>query len=308
MIFAVDIGGTAVKTCLVDDEGRLSDVEPYPFSIEQGAKGLRDPLVEIFSKRGEAAESKGSPIRAVGIGSRGIIDSEGRRLVDDSGSLNFFNGHSFTELLDTDLPIGVENDAVAATMGEILYGVGKRIRKFILLTLGTGIGGGIAIDGKVYKGHTGMAGHLGHFPVNPQGVICGCGNVGCVEREFSARVFRVHIAALNERRGEADKIGDVKHLFDLAREGEPQARMVVRRGVFFLARAISGYANALDPEKIILTGGIAKAGEFLMEMLVEELRPVLWLKDPETFIEFSTLGANMGLYGAGAVGAAQLVD
>ena len=307
MIFAIDGGGTTFKTCLVDDGGNLSARESFPLEPEKGLDALRASLTSIFEKRRDECESGGGAIRAIGIGCRGIIDSNQKRLLEDTGEMNFFAGHRFTELLDTDLPLGVENDAVAATMGENKYGVGKTTRNFILLTLGTGIGGGIVIQGKLYKGHTGMAGHLGHYPVNPEGDLCGCGNIGCVEREFSATAFDDRLDELNPRRAEAEKIRGVKHLFDLAENhGDEQATAVIKRGVFYLARAISGYANALDPEKVILSGGISKAGDFLMNMLVDELRPHLWRKNPETFVEYSRLGAQMGLYGAGAVGAAQL--
>lgn len=302
MIFAVDGGGTTFKTCVVDDRGVLHDVEAFPLKVEDGIPGLRSALDGIFQKRRAEYEAKGKPIRAIGLGCRGIIDSERRMLLDDSGVMNFFSGHSFRELIDTDLPFGTENDAVAAAMGENKYGAGKRYKDFFLLTLGTGIGGGVVFDNRILKRAT----EMGHYPVNPQGDVCGCGNVGCIEAEFSASAFRRRIAAYNLGRGEKDPIGDIKDLFDRAADGHKYARMIVRRGVFFLARAISGYANALDTERAILAGGIAQAGDFLLNAIVEELEPILWRKDPKTFVEISELQAQMGLYGAGAVGAAQV--
>lgn len=305
MIFAVDGGGTTFKTCLVDDSGggSLGDIESFPLKWKEGIGPLRESLNGIFQRRAAEAKAKGRPIRAIGVGCRGIIDSERTTLVDDSGIMNFFTGHSFRELVETDLPLGAENDAVAATLGENRYGCGKTMKHFILLTLGTGIGGGIIINNQIYKGHTGMAGHLGHFPVSPEGIACGCGNVGCVECEFSVRAFGPRIEALNASRAGGAKVKDVKDLFERAKRGESEPLAILKRGVFYLGRTISGYANALDPEKCILSGGIADAGDFLMQMLCDELRPYLWLKKPETFLEFSKLGSQMGLYGAGAVGA-----
>lgn len=307
MIFAVDGGGTTFKTCLVDHDGRLSSIEAFPLKPERGIPALRAACDGIFQKRLGETRARGETIDAVGFGCRGIIDSDNCALLDDSGIMNFFAGHSFRELIDADLPVGAENDAVAATMGEAKYGYGKSdgLRNFVLLTLGTGVGGGIIIDRKIYKGHTGMAGHLGHFPVNPEGDLCGCGNVGCVEREFSAGAFMARLASYNESRLEADHIRDVKDLFDKAEAGHGDALQILRRGVKFLARSISGYANALDPEKVILSGGIAQAGPILMNMLYEELDPHLWRKNPREFLAISRLGAEMGMYGAGAVGAAK---
>lgn len=302
MIFAVDGGGTSFKTALVDRTGAISREEAFRLEYERGTAPLRETLNGIFQKRRVEAERDGRPIRAIGIGCRGIIDSRNLQLLDDSGIMNFFSGHSFRELIDSELPMGVENDAVAAAMGEARYGIGREVGNFVLLTLGTGIGGGIVIDGRVYKGHTGMAGHLGHLPVNPEGVRCGCGNIGCVETEFSAGAFDRKIAALNAERGKAEAISGTDALFERARSGDEAALALLRRSVFFLAQAISGYANALDPEKLVLSGGIAQAGDFLMDLLVEALDPVLWRKKPRQFLVYSKLGASMGLYGAGAVG------
>jgi len=306
MIFAVDGGGTTFKTCLEDEEGNLSDVESFPLRWKDGIPPLRESLNGIFQRRHKESLIRGKPIKAIGIGCRGIIDSDHKKLVTDSGIMNFFSGHSFRELFETDLPLGVENDAVAATMGENRFGAGRTMENFILLTLGTGIGGGIIINGRIYKGHTGMAGHLGHFPVNPEGDACGCGNVGCNEREFSAGKFEKRIAEINPSRPDDKRIRDVAHLFSLAESGDAEALAVIQKGVFFLARAISGYANSLDPEKCVLSGGLAQSGDFLMNLLVDALKPILWLKDPREFLMFSRLGAQMGLYGAGAVGWSQL--
>lgn len=306
MIFAVDGGGTTFKTALIDAAGTISRVESFRLEYERGIPPLRETLNDIFQRRRQEADREGYPIDAIGIGCRGIIDSENVTLRTDSGIMNFFSGHSFRELIDTDLPMGAENDAVAATMGEARFGTGASMKHFILLTLGTGIGGGIIIDGNIYKGHTGMAGHLGHMPVNPEGVRCGCGNIGCVETEFSAGAFRRKIEILNAERSCAPPVNDTEDLFRRAESGDEAALSVLRRSVFFLAQAISGYGNALDPEKVVLSGGIAQSGDFLMRLIVEALEPVLWMKNPRDFVVYSPLGSQMGLYGAGAVGEAAL--
>ncbi len=308
MIFAVDGGGTTFKTALIDDRGAISSVENFDLEYQRGIPPLKESLNSIFQRRREESERAGKPIRAIGIGCRGIIDSENIALKTDSGIMNFLSGHSFRELIDTDLPMGVENDAVAATLGEARYGAGASMSDFVLLTLGTGIGGGLILGGKIYKGHTGMAGHLGHFPVNPEGVRCGCGNIGCVETEFSAGAFKRKIDALNAIRSSTPPIKDTHELFRRAESGDDEALSVLRSSVFFLAQAISGYANALDPEKVILSGGIAQSGDFLMNLIAEALEPVLWMKVPREFIQLSPLGSRMGLFGAGAVGAAVLAN
>lgn len=306
MIFAVDGGGTTFKTALVNERGDISHAESFRLDYERGIGPLRESLSGIFQRRATEARLEGFAIEAVGIGCRGIIDPVNLVLLTDSGIMNFFSGHSFRELIDTDLPMAVENDAVAATLGEARFGLGARMKDFILLTLGTGIGGGIIIDGKIYKGHTGMAGHLGHLPVNPDGVRCGCGNIGCVETEFSAGAFQRKIGLLNSHRSCAPPVMDTQDLFRRAEAGDDAALEVVRGSVFFLAQAISGYANALDPERVVLSGGITQAGPFLMRLIIKALEPVLWRKDPREFVVFSPLGSRMGLCGAGAVGALAL--
>lgn len=298
MIFAVDGGGTTFKTCLVDEAGDLTHVESFRVDTSRGIPGLREPLMDIFRRRLSDLEGTGHAIEAVGIGCRGVIDPVNNRLIDDPGVLKFMNGHGFDEIIETDLPMRLQNDAVAAAMGENRFGIGHDVKNFVLLTLGTGLGGGLVMDGELVRRST----EMGHFPVNPEGVRCQCGNIGCVETEFSAGAFERKIAEANKTRGPDEAIRDTRHLFELARGDDKDARAILDRGVFFLARAISGYANSLDPDRLVLSGGISLAGEFLHSMIVEALRPILWRRDPEEFVVLSKLGAQMGLYGAGAVG------
>ncbi len=298
MIFAVDGGGTTFKTCLVNEVGDLTHLESFRVDTARGIPGLRDPLMDIFRRRFSDLEGTGDALEAVGIGCRGVVDPVNNRLVDDPGVLKFMNGHGFDEIIETDLPIRLQNDAVAAAMGEKRFGIGREIKNFVLFTLGTGLGGGLVMGGELVRRST----EMGHYPVNPEGVRCQCGNIGCVETEFSAGAFERRIDEVNETREAGDAIRDTRHLFKLARGDDAGARAILDRGVYFLARAISGYANSLDPDRLVLSGGISLAGEFLLSRIVEELRPILWRRDPEQFVVLSRLGAQMGLYGAGAVG------
>lgn len=309
MIFAIDIGATTVKTALMDGQGGLHAVQAFALDPRLGIAGIAEPLGAIFAKHDEEARSTGDAdreIRAVGIGSRGIVDTENAKLIEDTGVLDFFAGHSFRELLAVDLPMGVENDAVAATLGENRFGIGRETRNFLLLTLGTFVGGGIIIDGVIDKGHSGMAGHLGHMPLNPDGIRCGCGNVGCLETEFSASALTRKFEASNAERAGGDPVRDVPHLIDLAKKGDARARSILEESVGYLARGISGYANAFDPEKLVLSGGLTLAGPYLLDMIHHALDPILWRKSPREFVVFSHLGAQTGLYGAGAVGVVAL--
>ncbi len=184
-----------------------------------------------------------------------------------------------------------------AAFGEFRHGAGRGARSLVLLTVGTGIGGGIILDGQLWEGEGGYAGELGHITVNPEGEPCGCGRRGCLETEASAPRMVRNYQALTGR----TDITDSKEVYLLAKAGDPAALASFRKLAYWLGIGIGIVITALDPEKVLIGGGVVSAGKLLLDPVAEEARR--W-SHPIPFagcrIEKAALGNNAGLVGAAA--------
>ncbi|MNP20221.1 Glucokinase [compost metagenome] len=202
-------------------------------------------------------------------------------------------------------PIKIDNDANVAALGEAWSGAGKGIDNCVCFTLGTGVGGGIIIDGKIYQGFSGMAGELGHISVVPdlEAIQCGCGKIGCLETVSSATgIIRMANDAVS--RGERTSLSLVenitaKDVFDSAKAGDEVATRIVNRAAFYLGKALAAVAVVLNPELYIVGGGVSKAGDFLFN----EIRSVFAKLTPEPVqqglkIVPAILGNDAGMVGA----------
>jgi glucokinase len=180
--------------------------------------------------------------------------------------------------LPAGVPIAADNDARVALAGEVAWGAARKCRNVVMLTLGTGVGGGVVADGRVLRGATGAAGHIGHLTVDPFGVLCICGNRGCLETVFSARTIESEAFAAIHRGTESrllahgDKLPSCAEVFELARQGDAVASDIIRKATVVLGGAIAGLAFVFDPELIILGGQISEAGDVLLGPLRAEVR------------------------------------
>lgn len=262
----LDIGGTQIKGARVDAEGRVLDRRsiPTPRSLDEFAVAFR----------AMAAELGGGSVDAVGIGCKGLIEPETTRVVVSPGPVVYLEGHSLAELAGVNAPVVADNDARVALAGEVVWGAARGLRNALMFTLGTGVGGGILADGRIVRGATGVAGHLGHVTVDPDGVPCICGNRGCLETVFSARVIEAEAFSAIHRSLHTSLAGHptCAQVFEAAAQGDAIAARIVDRATFRLAAAIAGLMLALDPEAVILGGNIAGAGEMLREPLRREIR------------------------------------
>jgi glucokinase len=191
------------------------------------------------------------------------------------GTLHFLEGQLLSEFAPGAPVVRADNDARAALAGEVAWGAARGRRNAVMLTLGTGVGGGILADGRLLRGSTGVAGHLGHLTVDPEGPLCICGNRGCLETIFSARAIEGEaIAAV--LRGCHSSLTDpaaitCEAVFTAAAAGDELARLICDRAVKYLAGAIAGIFGALDPEVVIVGGQIAEAGPVLFEPLQRQV-------------------------------------
>jgi glucokinase len=259
-----DLGGTELKYGLIDEGGAivLKEKTSSPSTID-GLLGLLERLWQDLKK------SHPGRIKAAGFGFAGFFSLRERKILH-SPNYPALNGYdlvpAFRKFLD--VPFRIDNDANMAAFGEYKHGSGRGAQSLVLLTIGTGIGSGIILDGKLWQGKCGFAGELGHITVNPEGSKCNCGNVGCLETEASAsRIVR----NFKERAGK-DEGQTSEDVYNRAKRGDPAARESFARCGYYLGIGLGIIINFLNPERIILGGGVMTTGEFLLAPAVEEAR------------------------------------
>lgn len=271
-ILGIDIGGTRLKLARVSHDGTILDrrIKETPTSFEDFSNTLTSLVKELI------AGSDG-PI-AVGVGCKGVVDTYSSTVLRQPGTFRFLEGLNFPRLLNPlfkrPVPVHADNDARVALAGEVVWGAAKGKRNVVMLTLGTGVGGALLVDGRIVRGENGGAGLLGHITVDPNGRFCDCGNRGCLETVFSARaieaealnaVYRGTESLLTERfKDDINKL-TCHAVFQAAAEGDKVALLIRDEATKTLAAAIAGLLHVFDPEVVILGGQIVEAGDSLLE-------------------------------------------
>lgn len=299
--FGADIGGTTVKLGLFDTEGNVLDKwEIKTHTENEGAAILPDTAAAILAKIEERGLNM-DEIAGIGVGVPGPVSIDG--IVPHTANLGWGYKEVTRELSErTGLPCKAGNDANVAALGEMWMGGAKGHKDVLLLTLGTGVGGGIIINGKILTGAHGAGGEVGHIHVEDNmEEHCGCGNQGCLEQFASAtgiaRLGREELTKSDEpsllREGEVT----AKAVFDALKEGDALAKRVVERFGKYLGTAISIMAGVLDPEVIVIGGGVSKAGEILLDYIRKYYRPYVYKSSKDTEFALAQLGNDAGIYG-----------
>jgi glucokinase len=290
----VDLGGTNLRAAAIDDLGQILTRVSVPANFDAGPDHVVNDIAvmveEIRNRTG------GHILRGVGIGVPGYIDIEAG-LVLGAANLPGFSGFPVRDHIQNRLgtPILLENDANAAALGEKWMGAGKSVKHLILLTLGTGIGGGIVIDGEVLHGFRGMAGEFGHMTVFPDGNPCGCGNYGCLEKHASATA----IAAMGRMMHFGQEIKSAADVYELARAGNERAVRVFESMGRALGIALANLINVFNFPLYLLSGGPLPAWDLFAPTMFSEIRTRSFtFTRTETRIEKAVLGADSGIYGA----------
>lgn len=271
VVIGIDIGGTKTAFGFVDRQGGLLAEASIATEASQPAHQL---VARIHDKIGEVRAALESKIRFVGIGIGAPNANYYRGTVEKPVNLNWGASTNLVELFQQqyDLPVAVTNDANAAAVGELLFGAATGMRHFIVITLGTGLGSGLVINGELLYGHDGYAGELGHTVVDPRGRHCACGKQGCLETYVSAGgICRTVFSLLAERR-EASPLRAVsfqeltsKTVFDAARTGDPIALAAFDETARLLGMKLADAVAHTSPEAIFLCGGLAEAGDLLLK-------------------------------------------
>lgn len=324
----VDLGGTNLRIAAVDRQGHLIEKVILGTQVSLGRDRVVRDMCDAIQQ--VAAKYKGSgALLGIGVGVPGIIDMK-TGMIRESPNLPDWADYPAQSAIEKQLGTRVflENDANSAALGEKWLGAAREVDDMAMLTLGTGVGGGIVLGGRIWHGMTGMAGELGHITVEPDGAQCGCGNLGCLEAYASAtavmRMAREAIAS-----GDAAGLGhaatsdagfSAKAVYDLAIQGDEDARKIFRRVGRAIGIVVSDLVNALNLPMYVIGGGVSSAWEVFAPAIFEELRRrsmVYAATDPErssrgqgaagrvepngatkTLVTRAVLGSDAGLFGA----------
>ena len=289
----VDLGGTNLRAASVDKHGKMLNKISGSTDLAAGRDAIIGDIVQAIQKL--KAEAGSLRLAGVGIGIPGFILME-EGIVVGSNNLPQFEGFPVRDEIERRLGTQVilENDANAAALGEKWIGAGKDVKDLVLLTLGTGIGGGIISAGKVLHGSVGMAGELGHITVVPNGNPCGCGNYGCVEKHASATA----IVSMARMMSLGDNVTS-EDVFHMAVAGNAKAKMIFHTMGSSLGIALATLINIFNFPLYLLSGGVLAAWEqFAPAMFDEVEKRSFTYRNAKTTITKATLGNEAGLYGA----------
>ena len=289
----VDLGGTNLRAAAIDSQGKMLDKIAGNTALQAGRDAVLDDMVQSIEKL--RATLGAHNLKGVGIGLPGFILID-KGIIVGSNNMPEFENYPVRDEIEKRLGAKVilENDANAAAMGEQWMGAGRNVDDLVLLTLGTGIGGGIIIGGRVLHGQLGMAGELGHLTVVPNGNPCGCGNRGCVEKHASATA----ISAMARLIGLGHDLSS-EDVYKLAVEGNDLSRTIFRSMGEALGVALANLINIFNFPLYLLSGGPLPAWDYFAPAMLEEVsRRSFTYRHSSTRIEKATLGNEAGLYGA----------
>lgn len=302
--FGIDLGGTTVKCGLFTTEGEVLDKWEIKTHVENEGKEILPDIAKTIRKKVQEKQIADTEVKGVGIGVPGPVDKNGCI----PGAVNLHWGPKDIEselggLCGFSVKAG--NDANVAAMGELWKGGGAGTENMILATLGTGVGGGIIVNGKMVVGAHGAGGEIGHTAVNPHETeSCNCGNKGCLEQYASATgIARLARRALSKWEGDTllrarEDSMNAKVVFDAYKEGDELAKKVVDEFAQILGRTLAGFACVADPDVIVIGGGVSKAGDVLIQAVEKYYKQYAFQACKATPIVLAQLGNDAGIYGA----------
>lgn len=308
-IIGVDLGGTTTKLAFVSLYGEILHKWEIPTDISDQGKYITVNIAKAIDAKLEELGEPKSRILGMGMGAPGPVNFVNGSIYE---AVNLgWKDYPLKDLLEveTSLPAFIDNDANIAALGEMWKGAGNGAKDLVCVTLGTGVGGGIIANGALVHGVSGAAGEIGHITVVPEnGAPCNCGKKGCLETVASATgIVRLAEEALAQYTGKSmlhDKMGNneklsSKDIFDCAQEGDQLAEEIIQQVSRYLGLGLANIANGLNPEKIIIGGGVSQAGSQLLNPVREWFRKYTFPRVREsTEIDIATLGNDAGVIGA----------
>lgn len=306
LAYGVDIGGTTVKCGRFDDKGELLKKWEIPTRTENDGEYIIPDIAKAITEDMKEAGVNAFDVKGIGVGIPGPILPDGK--VNGCVNLGWGVKDVAKELssLVFGLPVRTGNDANVAALGENWKGGGQGADSMIMVTLGTGVGGGIVLNGKILSGATGAGGEIGHIHVNDEEEnTCGCGNKGCLEQYASATgIARYATENVKDYPDSSlNQVQDItaKDVFDAAKEGDAFAKHVVDWMGKQLGTAMSYLAVSIDPSVFVIGGGVSAAGDILLDAIGKYYKEYAFHSNINTPIKLATLGNDAGIYGAVAM-------
>ncbi len=308
----IDVGGTTIKAGAVDEKGTILYKDSRPTGVERGYEAMIKDMAMLGTWVVEQSGHSMADVKAVGIGIPGIMDPKTGR-VPFCTNLHWHDVPILDEMRKyLDVPVYVDNDATVAGLAESVAGVSASVKNSVFITLGTGVGGGVVMNGKVFSGSHGVATEVGHMITVAGGEPCTCGNRGCWERYASATALireGRRLAEANPGCALAKAVGGdtnritAKHVIDLAKAGDPDCEKLMDWYVTHLCVGLTNLINLYDPEIIALGGGVSQAGEYLLNAVRAKLPEMVFYKSmPCARVELARMGNDAGIIGAAMLG------
>jgi glucokinase len=303
----VDLGGTAIKMSFINQYGEVVNKWEIPTDTTNEGKNITTHIAKSLDEKMEEVSEEKSKLVGIGMGAPGFIEME-TGFIYHAVNIGWRNFPLKERLeMETGLPVIVDNDANIAALGEMWRGAGDGAKDLLCVTLGTGVGGGIVSNGNILHGTNGMAGEIGHITSIPEGgAPCNCGKTGCLETIASATgIVRIaeqklkedNKSMLNEAYTASGNLS-AKDVFEAAEQEDRLALEVIEEISFHLGLAIANLANSLNPKKIVIGGGVSKAGDVLLEPLIRHFSKYALSRVAEG-VDFAiaTLGNDAGIIG-----------
>jgi glucokinase len=312
-VIGIDLGGTNLKGIVMEKNGTVHHLTRIPTQAERGGIQILQNVMKVIDSLIRLEGSK-EHIIGIGIGTPGFVSAKG--VISGAENLKGWKGTQLYKAVRERFPINITaaNDVTVMALAEARYGAGRGVANMVCFALGTGIGGGIVIDHKLYAGTHGMAGELGHIPVEPSGLPCNCGQTGCVERYASATGI-VNLAKtmaardkgpaasafVNAVRADPDALTS-KTVYEFVAKGDPVACAAHERACDMLARAVGITISTLSPDRVVLGGGVMMAGQIIVDTVKKHL-PRYTMKEMLATCDIvaAELGEDAGVIGAAAM-------
>jgi len=310
----LDLGGTNIKSALVDHQGTMLSRVSTATRCLEGPDAVIAQMIDLALEVVSQANLRMDQVDAVGVGTPGLIDFEAGVLAA-APNLPEFRDVPIRDRIAQAIgcPAVLENDANAAAFGEYWIGAGREasVRHLVVMTLGTGVGGGLVVDGQIVHGGFGSGGEVGHMIVVPNGRRCGCGQRGCLEIYASAShtaqwaieaIEKGHKSVLDPSQWNLRPPITAKDVFEAAKAGDELALRIVDQTTMYLGVACVNLCRLVDPQMIVLAGGMIQAGDFLLSRVIKSFNDHSWeIAKPNARIVLAQLGRDAGVIGAAAV-------
>ncbi len=300
--FGIDVGGTTVKLGLFNQNGDILDKWEIPTRTEDNGKNILPDVAKALEKKLQEKNISKDDVIGAGIGVPGPVDDNG--VVHRAVNLGW-DVFNISEVLSslTGLPVKAGNDANVAALGELWKGGGQGYKSIVMVTLGTGVGGGVIVNGKILSGCSGAGGEIGHIHiVDDEEDSCGCGNHGCLEQYASAtgivRLAHRRLQSATESTVLRDREVSAKSVFDAVKAGDTVAIQIAEEFGLYLGKGLAAVASVVNPEAFVIGGGVSKAGDILFSFIEKNYKKYVFHGSRDAKFELATLGNDAGICGA----------